>query len=315
MRKHPFQTLSILLLGCVLLACGKKKQEEPLPLTTPVHISGVGKIIPRDEVRILSTESAGVVEAVLVKENDTVRTGDTLLLLTPDIRKGSVQVATARLDAQQSRVRESEARLGEAENTFLNKEKEWNRIERLYREGAETGQRRDDLATELEQDRANLQSAREERAAALALLRENKESLRIAQDELTQRYLLAPSAGIVLDLVKNPGEYVAEGDPLVEFAPEGPVIAQCEVDEMFAGEVYPGQQALLLSPQSGDTLATGKVIFTGNYLRKKSLFYERPGEAEDRRVREVRILPDHPVTLLLNSKVNCVLLTPSTNLR
>ena len=45
----------------------------------------------------------------------------------------------------------------------------------------------------------------------------------------------------------------------------------------------------------------------GPYLKKKSLFSEQAGDAEDRRVREVRITLKNAEKILFNTRVECVM--------
>jgi len=52
---------------------------------------------------------------------------------------------------------------------------------------------------------------------------------------------------------------------------------------------------------------TGKVILAAPYLRKKSLFSDKVDNLEDRRVREVRVQLDSTETLLIGSRVECII--------
>ena len=52
-----------------------------------------------------------------------------------------------------------------------------------------------------------------------------------------------------------------------------------------------------------EVIAKGKVYFLSEYLRKKSMFSEQSGEAEDRRVRIVKVMLEKPQGLLFNAKV------------
>jgi hypothetical protein len=74
---------------------------------------------------------------------------------------------------------------------------------------------------------------------------------------------------------------------------------------MFAGRVKEGQIAEITLVGDNKVIATGKVIRTAPYLKRKSLFSELPGDREDRRVREVWILLDDNAGLLFNMQVEC----------
>jgi hypothetical protein len=49
------------------------------------------------------------------------------------------------------------------------------------------------------------------------------------------------------------------------------------------------------------------VVLASPYLRKKSLFADKAGDLEDRRVREVRVQLDQPEKVLLGARVECVI--------
>ncbi len=103
------------------------------------------------------------------------------------------------------------------------------------------------------------------------------------------------------------GSALGQYEKYAEFAPEGRLIARCEVDELFASQVKEGQDADITFVGNSDVLSTGKVIRTTPYLKKKSLFSELAGDKEDRRVMEVWILLDKKSGLLYNSQVECII--------
>jgi HlyD family secretion protein len=100
---------------------------------------------------------------------------------------------------------------------------------------------------------------------------------------------------------------VATGNSIGEFAPAGAITAFCEVDELFSSEIQLNQKAYVRLQGKSDTLAVGKITFVGPYLKNKSLFSGTAGDAEDRRVREVRITLQKAQSLLFNTRVECVI--------
>ena len=92
------------------------------------------------------------------------------------------------------------------------------------------------------------------------------------------------------------------------FAPDSPLSAWCEIDELFASEVQAGQKAYVRKQGTTEPLAHGEVSFSGPFLRKKSIFSDEVGDLQDRRVREVRIILDPGSDLHFGSRVQCVIL-------
>ena len=88
----------------------------------------------------------------------------------------------------------------------------------------------------------------------------------------------------------------------------GPMTVRTEVDELFAGRLSKGLDADIRFIGSDSVVARGKVIFLSPYLKKKSLFSQKANEQEDRLVREVRIKLEGENRLILNSKVESVII-------
>jgi multidrug resistance efflux pump len=110
-----------------------------------------------------------------------------------------------------------------------------------------------------------------------------------ASIQASKRYLRAPANGKLLSTSLTTGSSVQPLQALWEFAPESALSVLMEVDELYAQQVKPGQMAFIRPLGLTDTLGRGTVVYVAPNLKRKSLFAETAGEAEDRRVREVRI--------------------------
>jgi HlyD family secretion protein len=88
------------------------------------------------------------------------------------------------------------------------------------------------------------------------------------------------------------------------------VTVWCEVDELFAPWIIPGQKVVIRAQGASQELVRGKVSFVGPFLRKKSIFSDEVGDLQDRRIREVQVRVDAGAEtgLLLGSRVECVIL-------
>ncbi|HSY62439.1 MAG TPA: HlyD family efflux transporter periplasmic adaptor subunit, partial [Cytophaga sp.] len=117
----------------------------------------------------------------------------------------------------------------------------------------------------------------------------------------------APLDGKILSVDTKLGATVSTSTNLSDFAPEGPVMAITEIDELFADQIKIGQPAYVRAQGDTVVLAKGKVILAAPYLRKKSLFSDKVDNLEDRRVREVRVQLDSTETLLIGSRVECII--------
>lgn len=125
---------------------------------------------------------------------------------------------------------------------------------------------------------------------------------------LNQKKVKATQNGKILKVSVKRGEYAQNDKVIAEFAPEGPLVAKTEIDEIYAERIKAGQKAIILSQTSGDTLARGTVFFAADYLKAKSLFKDQSTELEDRRIREVHIKIEEGQKPLIGSRVDCIIL-------
>ena len=122
-----------------------------------------------------------------------------------------------------------------------------------------------------------------------------------------RRNVKAPMSGTFLSVSVRTGTYLTNTTPLGDFAPDGVLMALSEVDELFAGKVSVGQDAWIRNQGDTEIIAKGKIVFVGNYLKKKSLFSGKPDDLEDRRVREVRVELGDKANVLIGARVECVI--------
>ncbi|HXD93019.1 MAG TPA: HlyD family efflux transporter periplasmic adaptor subunit, partial [Bacteroidia bacterium] len=125
---------------------------------------------------------------------------------------------------------------------------------------------------------------------------------------IDKKKIKAPANGKILSVDVRLGNNVLASQSVGDFAPDGPLIAITEVDELFATKIAVGMKAYIRPQGQLDTLATGKIYLTSPYLRKKTLFSDDATNMEDRRVREVRVLLDKSDKVLIGSRVECVIL-------
>jgi multidrug resistance efflux pump len=211
-------------------------------------------------------------------------------------------------NTQKSQQAIDELSLRESEARLANKKKLLESVRVLALKGAETKQTLDDLETEV----ATLSFAVEKDSASVRLsgsrLKELADEVRYAEAEASKKILSSPYDGILLELHVEKGSAVAQFEKFAEVAPSGPITVRTEVDELFAGRLSNGLDAYIRFVGSDSVAARGKVIFLSPYLKKKSLFSQKANDQEDRLVREVRIRLEGDNKLILNSKVESVII-------
>ncbi len=275
---------------------------------TPVsQVVGIGKVTPENDIIQLSSEVNGVVEKIYKKENDSVKAGETILTLDHQLEDAKIRQLTNEVATQAAQIKVEEAAVEEYDAKYNNAAAELKRLEGLLARGAETQQTVDDAATNVKAFQSNLNRLKANVTVARNKLAETQAANGVAMVERDQKIIKAPVAGRILEITTLVGSPIDTKQTFAQISPEGRTIAVCEIDELYADKVTEGQRAYIRNLGALDTLSTGTVYITYNFLKKKSLFTDQAGEKEDRRVREVKILLDHPEKLLLNARIECAI--------
>jgi multidrug efflux pump subunit AcrA (membrane-fusion protein) len=311
MRKY-MRFISIVLM-ILLVACGKKESAET-PVT-PVEVKpakvdqvvALGRIEPEGRIVSLAGEVSGIVDEVLVTEGQTVTQGTPLLKLKHELQTAKLQQARSQYATQLAQIESDKTSIEIARIELKNQAQTLARIKSLVSQKAETQQLLDDTQSSYEQQKAQIKRLEQLLTINQKKLAELQAAIAQAEAELNQRVLYAPSDGRLLRLELIAGDAFQAGTTVGDFAPKGRTSALCEVDELFAAQMKPGLKAYVRLLGKKDTLASGTISYVGAYLKRKTLLAEIAGDAEDRRVREVRILLDNADQLLFNTRVECII--------
>jgi multidrug resistance efflux pump len=295
----------------LLFSCSGKKDEDNLSATRSTiaavnQVIGIGRIEPENQILQLASETGGIVERVLVSENDSVKKGGLIIELAHGVEQATVNQLEKQVATQAAQIKADETAISESRVRYQHATSELERLERLFSKGAETKQAVDNASTDMKAYEANIARLQSLVEVSRTKLVETKSQLEVSRQQLELKFVRAPVNGKILEINCHAGEAIEPRQSFGQLSPEGRIIAVCEMDELFAGKVRTGQPAWIRNPGSADTLSGGKVYFTSSFLKKKSLFTDQAGEKEDRRVREIKILLDHPDHLLLNARVECV---------
>lgn len=170
-------------------------------------VTANGTIQPEVEVKI-SSEVSGEIINLYVKEGDSVKKGDLLLQVNPDISesnveraKASVDNARANLAASQARVTQATARLKQAENSF-------KRSEKLYKDKVIPLSEFETAQAEFESAKGELEAAIRAVDGARYTIKSLESTLSGEEKTLQRTNIFAPMNGIVSKLGVEKGERV-----------------------------------------------------------------------------------------------------------
>ena len=302
---------SIVILS-LLASCGGEdaKKEKPLSdykLKKVEEIIGIVRIEPANKIYPIGSELGGRVVQILVIEGEAIKKGQLLVELDGATEYAQINQSASRLTARSERINSLEARI-EAINIKISAATiTYNRDKKLAEAKAGTEKDALDSETALLNLKSELVIAKADLKEAQASLEELKAESAYYGQLKRKKQLFAPEDGMMLSIDVKPGQALAPGSKIGDFAPSGGLIAITEVDELFALKVKNDLKVSIKIQGTNELLSTGTVVYCSPYLSKKSIFSDKADNLEDRRVREVRIKIDTPSAVLIGSRVECVI--------
>jgi HlyD family secretion protein len=228
---------------------------------------------------------SGRIAKLLVDEGDTVTEGQTLAVLD----KVYFEEALAQFKAQREQsaanvakmvagnrpeeIAQSEAQLAERDATLLNAKITLDRAEKLLKTAVGSQKAYDDALAAYRQADAQLNSARaalrlmkigyrkEDIDLAKAQLAEKDAAVAVAERNLADATLVAPSKGVILSRVREAGAIVNAADTVMVESLTTPVWVRSYVSEMDLGRIRPGAEVVLTYDTPGAKPLTGRIGF------------------------------------------------------
>ncbi len=283
-------------------------EDKPKMDMSPAQVVGLGRIEPELKILDLQSEVSGTVTGIFFRAGDIAAKGQTLVEVSSAIEKAGLELKAAQVQSQRSQIDAAKASLGSSRARAENARLSFIRAKTLTEQGAQALSMLDAARADYDSLLEDIKRLEAGVLAAEDLLKQYQADQRLAQAEYDRRFIKAPSDGQILSLEITVGSLISPEMPFGTFAPNSPLIARVEIDELFAGLIQPGQKAYVRAPGMTEALARGKVTFAGPSLRKKSLFSDDVGSLEDRRVREIRITLDPGSRILFGTRVEGVIL-------
>lgn len=230
-----------------------------------------GSIVSTEDARVkgtiisVSSKVPGRIDKILVNEGDEVEAGQ--VLATVETAELEVQVAQAKANLAAAQAKLAEVKSGsrpqqiaqagavstQAAASMDNAQRNYERIQALYQQGAISAQQRDAAETALAVARAQFDGAMQGYSLATEGAREEDIKIAEAQAEqaaavfknaqltLDNAIIKAPSAGVVAVKSIDQGEIVAAGQPLFNITNLKEIWVAANIEETYAGKVQEGQ--------------------------------------------------------------------------
>lgn len=203
--------------------------------TLVVKVSATGNLQPTNQVDV-GSELSGIVDKVLVDDNDRVKKGDLLARLDMSKLRDAVVKSQANLHAAEAQVLQAQATVAETRSSL-------NRM----RQVAELSGGKVPSKSEMDTAEANMKRAEANEASARASVSQARASLQSDETNLSKADIRSPINGVVLSRKVEPGQTVAaslQAPVLFTLAEDlAKMELQVNVDEADVGQVEVGQKS------------------------------------------------------------------------
>jgi membrane fusion protein (multidrug efflux system) len=189
-----------------------------------------GALFPREHA-VISSEVEGAVALVNADFGDKVIAGQVILKINPREYQLRVESAQAALDQERAKLANSTAR--------------YNRAQTLKKEGTISAEQFDQMASQLQVDRADTESAEK----TLAMMRK----------KLADTEIKAPFTASVQKRMVSLGEYVSPGKQIYELIATDPIKLRCPMPERFVPLAKVGMQVKLTIDAKPGASYTGTI--------------------------------------------------------
>ncbi len=251
-KRHPVWSgiiaISVLLIGWQVLSPAKRTYayvSEPVsrgPVISSVTASG--KLRALNTIKV-GAEVSGQVTRVLVDFNSQVTAGQILAEIDPTRFRARVQQAQAQVSLAEAGKSQADAGLIRARSDFEVQSREFDRAKSLVADGFVSKSRLDAAQNQLAAARAGLRTATAQIESSRAQISQSLAELSSANLDLRRTVITAPTAGVVINKLVEPGTTVAanfQTPNLFELAADTTRMqVEASVDEADIGQVREGQ--------------------------------------------------------------------------
>ncbi len=311
MRKitNSLSILSFLVLLLAVVSCKneKKQKEEEKAKVSAIYgsVIAIGKVIPEDGWVQISSPVSAEIKEIRVKEGDEVEQGQVLMSLKENSEELDVAQSQAQLESLKAAHQTNLSDLAKQDIILQELKSKYETSKALFAKNAETKEKVENDLSNLKQQEELISGLRSQIKANKAS--EKEQSILISKNKQSlQDYLItAIKKGVIAELNVQLGQTINGTEELGKIVDKDNIIIEAEVDELFADSVKIGQSVDINFVGKPTVIGKGKIVYVSPTLMNKSILFETANEAEDRRVRRIRIEPEKNPSLLINSKVEC----------
>lgn len=304
--------LMVLLLGSMACQDSSKRkpdgnEEDSLENVEPVNLLAIGKVLPASGWKQITAEESGIVENIFVKEGDTLMPGTRIL---------QIRSTMSELDLAQENVKLQELKELHLQNkNDLIREqllldqlyKKYITSKSLFDKQAETKEVMENDYSSWKQQEARVNSLKKLNSSQVKAEEEQKINIAKSRQQVENLQVSVSEGGVLTELLVKTGQYITNTDLIGTYGDLNELVIEAELDELYSDRVKIGQSVVCRKLGQSAEIAHGEVIYVSPTLSDKSIIYESANEAQDRRVRKLKISVKNSSSILINSKVECLI--------
>lgn len=256
-------TMALLGSGCAHREAPAPPPQPAVPLATARYgayvesVSALGRIgAPAGAASKLAFAEPGILSSIDVHIGERVEAGAPLAQL--DTSGLSLAAAQSQADAQAAAANARQSSVDRTSTKIAVDEAALRREQSLYAAGVAALKDVEAARAQLAQDKADAASATATREGSSAQLQSAQDRAALAQRDLANATLRAPSSGVVAAIYKRPGESVDATTPVVALAPQSANDVTLDVTAADAARVHAGD-AVQFSVPGTAIRSTGRV--------------------------------------------------------
>ena len=279
----------------------------------PIH--AIGYVEPTSELRRLAFRADGVIAECRVEIGQQVRAGELLLRLhnadrQAELAAARLAVALAQAEHEQvasgvnrHRIAAAEQHLACQREQLTLAKKKLDRTGELLERKAKSQEDFDQQESDWLQAEIRVREAESELAHLKGFVREVDRQVTAAklhlaearlveaQARLDNTELLAPTDGVVLEILRRPGESgrIQGSDAAILFADMAQLRVRAEVDERFVSRLAVGQTVAIFGRGLGSQTFRGTIALIKPVMGKKTIFTHDAAERKDLDILQVLV--------------------------
>jgi HlyD family secretion protein len=257
MKKRIIIILSIVVAVVLILLIFKDKGRKELKVAAEVSanraivqtVTATGKVQPEIELAI-SPDVSGEITDIYVVEGDTVREGQILLKIKPDLYLSSVDRANAGVNTAMSAKKIDEVLLKQAQSRLTEATSSYNRTKDLYAKKVISTAEFEKAESAYQLALADVQSAKQKISTSDYSIDNAQANLREAQQNLSRTIIYAPTDGVVSKVNNKRGERVVgtaqmQGTEIMRISNFVNVEVRVDVNENDILKINKGDSAII----------------------------------------------------------------------